>query len=145
MELDERDLELLSALKEDSSQSLRQLSKRTGIPMATVHHRIIALRRGGVILKYTVELDQKKMGLPVLAYMLIETDAGIKERDLVKIGESIAKIPEVKHVHILTGVFDIMAQVQVRDMEHLSQIVLRRIREVNGISKVNTMISMWGR
>ena len=80
----------------------------------------------------------------MLAFMLVETEAGLREKGLVNVGEEFSKIPEVEHVYILTGIFDLLVQVRARDMDHLSELVLRKLRQVQGVSKVNTMLSMWG-
>ena len=142
MSLDEKDFEILSELERDSSQSLRKLARKTGIPMATVHYRTGAMQKQGVILNYTINVDNKKVGKSVLAFTLIEAQAGLKNKGLSNIGKAISRIEEVEGVHLITGIYDIIAVVRAKDIDHLSNVVLTKIREINGVSKINTMLAL---
>ena len=110
--------------------------------MATVHHRIRAMRKQGLILNYTVNVDKKKVGKAVHAFTFIEAQAGLKNKDLMKIGKAISHIKEVEGVYVVTGIYDIIAEVRAKDIDHLSDVVLKKIREVEGVSKINTMLTL---
>ena len=140
--LDAKDFQIISELERDSNQSLRKIAKKTGIPMATVHHRIEILKKTGVILNYTVNVDKKKTGQSVLAFTLIEAQAGLKNKGLIKIGEAVSRIPEVEGVYLVTGIYDIIAVVRAKDIDHMSDVVLKKIREIDGVSKINTMLTL---
>src|SRR3989344_7924816 len=142
MSLDEKDFEILSELERDSSQSLRKLARKTGIPMATVHYRTGAMQKQGVILNYTINVDNKKVGKSVLAFTLIEAQAGLKNKGLSNIGKAISRIEEVEGGHLITGIYDIIAVVRAKDIDHLSNVVLTKIREINGVSKINTVLAL---
>jgi len=142
MHTDEKDFEILSELEKDSSQPLRKLARKTGIPMATVHHRIRAMKKQGVILNYTVKVDNRKVGKSIHAFTLIEAQAGLKNRGLMNIGKAISRIAEVEGVYVTTGIYDIIAEVRAKDMDHLSDVVLKKIREIDGVSKISTMLTL---
>ena len=69
--MDKKDEKIISCLKEHGRWSIQKIAKQTLIPITTVHHRLRKLEREGIIKRYTVALDYKKIGLPIAAYVLI--------------------------------------------------------------------------
>ena len=61
-------------MKENSKLTTHQISKKTLIPITTIHNRIKKLVKEGVIKKYTLELDNKKLGKYLAAYIQINVD-----------------------------------------------------------------------
>ena len=62
MNLDKKDIAIITLLKENSRLSIRDTAKKTGIRPSTVHQRITQLRKNNVIEKFTVKLDNKSIG-----------------------------------------------------------------------------------
>ena len=56
MKIDQKDQIILTLLEQNSRASIQLLSKATGMPASTVHHRVKKLEREGIIKKYTIEL-----------------------------------------------------------------------------------------
>lgn len=54
--------------------------------------------------------------------------------------ESISKIEGVKMAHAVTGPFDVIAYAEVTDMANLSDLVLARIQNVEGVQKTQTAV-----
>jgi Lrp/AsnC family transcriptional regulator for asnA, asnC and gidA len=71
LKLDDRDFEILEALRENAKLSVFQLSKKTGIPPTTIHNRIKKLRQNGVITNYTIKFDREKLGQGFCALIFI--------------------------------------------------------------------------
>ena len=65
MKLDEIDVEILSQLQKDSRLSIRELSKRINLSPPSVTERIRRLEDNGVIEKYTIKINKKKLGLSI--------------------------------------------------------------------------------
>ena len=59
--IDNKDKQILSALQENSKIPFRDLAKSLGIPVATVWRRIKNLEEKGVIKRFTIEIDRKKL------------------------------------------------------------------------------------
>ena len=72
--LDKKDLAILEILKHNSNLSTQNIAKKTNIPITTVHNRIKKLEKEGIIKEYSVVLDNKKIGKPIAAYILITVD-----------------------------------------------------------------------
>jgi len=72
----------------------------------------------------------------VKAYVLVQSQLG-KARGVAK---AIAKLRGVKMVDAVTGTYDVIAYLQLPDMDTLSELVNRRIPAVNGVERTHTAI-----
>src|SRR3989338_5199694 len=72
--MDEKDEKILRLLKENSKSTTQQIAKKILIPITTIHNRIKKLEKEGIIKKYSVELDNKKIGKNIAAYIHIVVD-----------------------------------------------------------------------
>lgn len=67
----ESDKKLLCALRTEAFQSMKGLSKQTGIPIPTLYYKLKKLKERGIIRKTTVLMDFQKLGYPlhILLYL----------------------------------------------------------------------------
>jgi len=143
MDLDKKDLAILEHLKEDAKLTTNQLSKKLNIPVTTVHNRIKKLEKIGVIEGYTVRIDNKKIGKPILAYVLISvmytlpTGKKIKQDELAL---TLKKFDEIEEISIMAGVTDILIKVRVATVDALNDFIIKKLRSVDGVDKTQTML-----
>ena len=136
--IDETDERIIEELKKDSRQSTADISRRTGIARMTVHERIRRLKEKGVIRKFSIGLDQAKLGRPTTALLLVSYSPGHKLPQQ-KLAEKIAKLPGVYAVHIIAGEWDMLVKVRGASVEEIGKLVVNRIRELEGVYKTFTM------
>ncbi len=140
--MDSKDFLILDELKKDSSLSIRRIARKTRIPITTVHHRIKSLKEKGIIEKFTIKINDKKMGFELSAFILINSmsflPSGLKVSQK-KICERISKLNEVKLVSIVTGSTDIVVKATVKGIPELNKLVLDKIREIPGVDKTITL------
>lgn len=138
--LDATDLRLLKELKENARENIASLSKKLGIPRTTVHYRIKKLVEDGVIEKFTVKPDYKKLDLGTTAFILAryEPDSGLSQRE---VAERIAALEGVYEVHIIAGEWDLLIKVRAPSSEAVGRIVVDRLREIKGVGQTVTMVS----
>jgi len=72
----------------------------------------------------------------VKAYVLVQAQLG-KARS---VAGAIAKVRGVKMVHAVTGVYDVIAYLELPDMTSLSELVIKRIQSVKGVERTHTAI-----
>ena len=77
--LDKKDHQILKELQLNSKLTTQQISKKTLIPITTIHNRIKRLEKEGIIQGYTVTLDHKKLGFDILAFILLTVRHYISE------------------------------------------------------------------
>lgn len=141
--MDEKDERILDVLKENSKLSTQQISKKTSIPITTVHHRIKKLVGEGIIKRYTIDLDYKKIGKPISAYVLTNVDYKMLKQ-MKKTQQDIAKKLKlhqaIEEVSMITGITDIIIKTRVKDINELNNLIDRYIRNLDGVDRTQTLI-----
>ena len=134
VEIDEKDKKILDVLIVNSNLSIQQISKKTGIPITTVHNRIKKLRKKGIIKNYTISLDYQKLGRNVLAYVLVNVnqksinEADFSQVDLMKVFK---KYECVEEASLITGTADVILKVRFENLDQLSDFILNNVRTKN--------------
>ncbi|CAB50596.1 Lrp/AsnC family transcriptional regulator [Pyrococcus abyssi] len=138
--LDKVDRRLLEELKINARENIATLSKKLGIPRTTVHYRIKRLVEEGIIERFTIKPNYKKLNLGTTAFILIryDPDSGLTQR---QVAEQIAKIPGVYEVHIIAGEWDLLLKVRASNAEEVGRIVIDKLREIRGVGQTVTMVS----
>jgi len=54
----------------------------------------------------------------------------------------LSKIPEVIELHSLFGKYDIIAKIEAKDYESIGQIVIHKIRKIDGITYTSTLTGL---
>jgi len=142
MTTDEKDLKILQLLIENARMSHRDISKATKIPTMTVMNRIKKMEKNGVIKRYSAKIDHEKIGLSIVAYVLINTyypHVQKKQTTQVDIAKQFTKYPFISCISALTGKNDILLRVRARDIKELKRFVTK-IAQIQGISNTETMV-----
>ena len=83
MELDNKDKKLLEILQKNSRESLTILAKEINLSIDSTHKRLKKLQESGIIVKYSVFIDPKKLGYDLVANIQIKLQ-NINEEELNK-------------------------------------------------------------
>ncbi|MBI3027631.1 Lrp/AsnC family transcriptional regulator [Candidatus Woesearchaeota archaeon] len=141
--MDEKDEKILNLLRENSKLTTHQISKKLLVPITTIHNRIKKLENEGIIKRYTLEIDNKKLGKTIAAYINIAVDykllkqINMSQHELMK---KIKKDEAVEEAAMVTGGTDILIKIRVKSMDDLDKFVTRHLRNFDGIEKTQTMI-----
>ena len=141
--MDEKDEKILKLLRENSKLTTHQISKKLLIPVTTVHNRIKKLEKEGIIKRYTLEIDNKKIGKVIAAYINITVDYRLLKQVKITQHELMRKIRQdeaVEEAAMVAGGTDILIKVRVKSMDELDNFVTRHLRNFDGIEKTQTMI-----
>ena len=135
--MDDLDTDILRSLIKNSRITLSQMSKEIDAPDATISNRLKKLEND-VIKRYTVILDWEKIGLDITTIIIIQTES--EKHESVK--EELSKLKEVSEVYSVSGEYDILIKVWVRDIEELNQLMNTKIRSIEGVEDLTEMIVM---
>ena len=114
--LDETDRRILGELTTDGRISLAELGRRVNLSSPAVAERVQRLERAGVIMGYRAEIDPRRLGYPLTAIVRVKPAA----RQLPRIPELAAEIPEVAECHRITGEDCFYLKVYLRSIDELS-------------------------
>lgn len=137
--LDDIDRELVRRLAADPRASQRQLAREIKMSGPAVGERIARLERSGVIRGYTVSVDWAALGFPVLAYIPISIAPGA---DLAQILADLREVPEVEELVAVTGAYDLIARLRLRDHAHLQEVLLESLWQIDGLQRIETFLSL---
>ena len=76
--------------------------------------------------------------MAVSAYVLIRTEADKTKGAF----ETLIKLKGVKTVHTVTGPFDIILLVEAKTLHELGEVILTKIRGIEGISRTMTCVTV---
>lgn len=133
-DLDSIDLAILQALQADAKMSLNRVGERVGLSAPSVMERIRKLEQAGVISGYHAQVDARRVGLDIAAFI------GVSINSPSAIGEFEAWVvdePEVQECHHVTGAHTLLLKVKARNTRALEQLI-SRIRSIPGVERTET-------
>ena len=135
--MDAKDRQILEPLEQDASQSTKDLARKTHIPITTVHNRIQKLRKEGVLTHYTVKVNESKRGFPLLAYILVSATPHSNQQEMLR---KIRAMPTTLEASIVTGSFDLIVKAKAQSMAHLSELITKQLKAVEGVERTQTLM-----
>lgn len=104
IELDDSDLNILKALSQDAKISFADLGKKVNLTGPAVHGRVKKMENSGVIKQYGIDIDFNLIGLPVCAFVRVQTGK-LSCRDAAKL---VGQFDEVIECHAVAGEDDLL-------------------------------------
>lgn len=136
--LDSFDWKILAALKEDSKQTYAEIGQQLGVAHSTVYDRIQRMEEFGIIKKYSILVDNEKIGAKnITAIMTIYTDPKESENVALKLSEA-AEVLEVSTS--ISEELSIIAKVIAKDQEQLHYFIANQIAPLPGVLRIRTAI-----
>jgi Lrp/AsnC family leucine-responsive transcriptional regulator len=135
-ELDELDVRLLEALQRNARSTFAELGALVGLKAPAVHDRVKRLEQRGLIRGYSAQLDGKRLGLELVAFVSCFTTSDCNYESFV---HELTSLPEVCEVHSVAGEETYLCKVVTRSTQHLDEL-LARLKTMRGMARTKTMI-----
>ncbi|GAB2836019.1 Lrp/AsnC family transcriptional regulator [Lentzea nigeriaca] len=135
-ELDEIDRRILRELESDGRLSGRALAERVTISRANAYARFERLVADGVITGFTARVDPLKVGLTTSAYVAMT----VRQNTWRDLQVQLRAIPEVRHMALTGGEFDVMLLVRAEDNNALRRVVLEQLQTIPGVLSTKTFL-----
>ncbi len=139
MSLDDVDREILALIQKDGRISNAELSRRINLSPPATHARVRRLEREGFIEGYAGLLSRDKLGYDLLCFVLVgltvhqfEHVYGFRERVLT--------MPEVLECYNITGEYDYLLKVVLRNREDLERFVVGELTPLPGVARLQTSL-----
>jgi Lrp/AsnC family transcriptional regulator, leucine-responsive regulatory protein len=117
--LDEIDKKILKELQIDARISYAELGRRVGLTTPAVIERVRKLEDADIITGYRAEVDPKKVGLPITAFVRMSI-TGVDYSHIIEVAQ---ESNEVLECHRGTGGDSFIMKVAVASVEHLQEII----------------------
>jgi DNA-binding Lrp family transcriptional regulator len=133
--LDDIDRRMLAELVRDGRCSVNDLARRANVSRATAYGRFDRLVRGGVVRRFTADVDPEVLGYGIAALILVNVEQG----DWPTFREQLAGVPGVEHVALTSGQFDFVVSVRAPDIRALRDVVLYRLAAMRQVRSTQTV------
>ncbi len=134
--LDEIDKRILAELTRDGRASVSAVAEAVHISRAHAYSRISKLTGSGVLTRFTALVDPVKAGLRSSAYVTMK----VRQQSWRELKEVLRKIPEVHHVALVGGSFDVILLVRAEDNLHLRQVIFDQLQSAPGVLDTQTFL-----
>lgn len=127
--IDDTDRRILTHLQHSADMSLEALGEAVNLSRNACWRRIKALEAAGVITQRVTLLDPVKLGLGLMVFMMVRTNAHAPDW-LEKFSAATRGMPEILGVYRMTGDLDYLIRARVADMadyDRLYQALIRRV------------------
>ena len=139
--LDRYDIAILRELQHEARLSNAELASRIGLSAAPTWRRVRWLEEQGFITGYRAEIDRRKIGLGVLAFVRIDADrnnaAATRELE-----DAIRRVPEVIACHYISGSGTFELQVMATDLDAFSRFALDVLLNLPHVKDLLTSFSL---
>lgn len=136
--LDEVDMKILGALHRDASISIPKLSQDLGLNLSVTYSRIKRLIRRGIIQRYTLEVNEAKLGLPAGVMVGLNLDPKQREQSI----SELMKLSQARELKEVTGRFDAFLTLRGRTIEELHKVVSDIIGRIPGVTHTETFVEV---
>ena len=133
--IDENDLRIIEMLTDNARSSLRDIAAVVNLSPSSIRNRMDRLVDIGVIKKYTLDLDHRKLGYEVEIVVVVTSSPSESDR----IYRKLSKYDEISKVLRTSGPANFMCMVRVRDIPQLAQFITGELEKLEGVERIETM------
>ncbi|MBD3584903.1 Lrp/AsnC family transcriptional regulator [Salinimonas sp. HHU 13199] len=140
-QLDSKDIAILKRLQSDGRLSNAKIAAELSISEAACWRRTKSLEQKGYIHGYQANLDRRKLGYGVVAFVQLtyvdhDTETTAHFERVIKESE------QVLSCHNTTGDADFLLQIVAKDLDEYSRFVEEVLRKLKGVSTISSSLSL---
>lgn len=139
--LDSTDIAILRALQRDGRLTNARLAEQVALSETPCWRRLKRLEADGYIAAYRAELNRRKLGYGVVAFVQITLGDHAGDAPL-QFEQRVAAMPEVLFCHNVTGESDYLLQVVAADLDAYGMFVRDTLRRLPGVSAIRSNLSL---
>jgi Lrp/AsnC family transcriptional regulator, leucine-responsive regulatory protein len=139
--LDRYDLAILAELQADARLTNAELATRIGLSAAPTWRRVKWLEQQGYITGYRAELDRRKIGLGVLAFVRLDCERN-NSASTRALEDAIRARPEVLACHYISGTGTFELHVVATDLDAFSRLALEVLFKLPNVKDLHTSFSL---
>jgi Lrp/AsnC family transcriptional regulator for asnA, asnC and gidA len=133
--LSDTDLQIIGFLQEDGRMPFAQIAKRLNVSTGKVRLHYQKLTEDG-ILQIAAITNPLYSGRSKMAMLGIKADG----RRLRAIVDEISAFEEVTYLVLVTGTYDLFAELVCRDKDHLLHFLTHKLHKVDGVKESETFM-----
>ena len=135
--LDEIDQHILDAMRKDGRAAFAQIAAKLKVSPGMIRQRYNRLVDMGM-LKVVAISNPLQRGFKTMALIGIRTDGN----KMLDVADAVSKLKEVVYLVVVSGRFDIMAEVICRDHEDLLNFITEKLYAIEGVREAETFMHL---
>jgi Lrp/AsnC family transcriptional regulator len=140
-ELNKQDIGILTILQSDASKSSSEVADLVGMSQSPCWRRINRIEQDGVIQKKVALLDRHALGMDLVVFATINlTTSG--RQNLEEFEQSVENFDEVMECYTMTGIWDYMLKIIVKDIRNYESFVRDRLLCLPMIREIHSHIAV---
>lgn len=137
MTLDKIDILILKILEKDGRKAFSEIANKIKVSNTMVHQRIAKLRNSGILKRFSIEVDEKKMGYEWSAFTGIELK---EDADSSSVISELKSINEVTECYYITGKYTLYIRIVAKNSEEMRKLIYEKIDLIKGVQKTESII-----
>ena len=135
--MDSIDKRILMVLQNDAKANIKIIAEKSGLSVSPTFARIKKLEQLGYIKKYVALLDEVKIGKSIQVFCQVTLSIHSKEV-IDNFKKQIAKLHDVMGCYHVSGNYDFLLKIAVKDMNEYQQFAVEKLSVIEGISNVQS-------
>jgi len=141
MQLDNIDKKLINLLQNDSKQTTKKLSLQLNLSITAIYERIKKLEKAQVIKQYVALIHKNKIDKSFLVFCHIKLIQHAKEY-VTTFEREIIKLDEVSECFHVSGDYDYILKIHVKDMEAYRDFMLTKLTALKHIGSTHSIFTI---
>jgi Lrp/AsnC family transcriptional regulator, leucine-responsive regulatory protein len=133
------DVAILRELQSDGRISNVELARRVHLSPPATHARVKRLEKEGYIRQYGATLDREQAGFDLLCFIQITIQLH-QPQQVEKFRTLVRQMPEVLECHHITGEYDYLLKVALRNRKDLERFVVKQLTPIPGVARIHTSL-----
>lgn len=138
---DETDKRILKLLQANGRLSAKEIADKIGLTVTPTYERMRKIERSGIIKSVVALLDREQLDLKTIVYCNVSLQVHAL-RVLQQFERAVKKMPEVMECYHITGNFDYLLKVAVKDMNAYQQFLTQKLASLDNIAQVHSNFVM---
>ena len=135
--MDEIDKQILALLQTDCKQTTKAMSVKLRLSVTAVYERIKKLENSGTIKQYVALVDKQKVGKGFVVFCHLKLVQHSKS-NISRFEKHVADLFEVLECHHVSGDFDYILKILVRDMEAYRLFLVNKLTVMEQIGSTHS-------
>ena len=135
--LDETDHYIIEALRKDGREAFAQIAEKLNVSPGMIRQRYNRLVELGV-LKVVAVTNPLRLGVRTMALIGIRTDGA----RMLEVAQKMAELQEVVYLVIVSGRYDIVAEVFCQNHEDLLKFITEKLYKIDGVRETESFMHL---
>lgn len=139
--LDRIDRKILSELRKDGRLSVTELAETVSLSTSPCWARLKRLENANIIEGYTANINARALGINELFFIEITLERHDDEI-LDEFSTALSNMPEVVEAHLVTGDYDYLVKVAVKNSEHYERFLRKNLYSMKGVRHTRSIFAL---